>query len=546
MKKLLLLLLIPLNLFSQIDISGTVIDSKTKEPLPYASLYIVGTNKGTIANSEGAFRFKHIASEEDEITFSYVGYKKKKIQIKQLKSVNKIQLQKNISHINEVEVGGYSQKYLAKLLFKAKLGLTKSKNEIVNAKSFAKIFSTQNDTLDVELFQAFYASEMNKYEIKENTFKNAKILVDNVYGVSVSSLDIFDYFIRSINFLYIEDVNTFSNPNTTVLTTGDLRYISNSNNCQKRNKYISFQNPMLYKGSGAIVKKFNLDAEQIDANLIKVNYTSKQDKSQKGSFIIHTETKQVYDFSLLSKYTENPPLYFVDNTHHIDSLFLEYRVKFDDKKHPNLFKLNFEYFFKDSLHKTNNIESEAELLVYDFNNSFGAPVYNFNRDVYSNDYFLADITPVNQKLWDIEPQILKSQRQGNFVDNKSVMYEYISNDLIENWSEDWKPDLKKVQLFKSLNEVFNIETMIFYDAYKSDGKHYVETAALIDYKKTYWSTQPDLTLIKKVFDLTAEFAEILKKELSNEPDKSKFAHIYDSNWNEFQYRKKKLIENHMN
>jgi hypothetical protein len=54
-----------------------------------------------------------------------------------------------------------------------------------------------------------------------------------------------------------------------------------------------------------------------------------------------------------------------------------------------------------------------------------------------------------------------------------------------------------------------------------------------------------MLLIKKVFSLTAEYAEILKKELSKEQDVSKYSQIYDANWMEFHREKKKLIDDYL-
>lgn len=59
-----------------IHLSGLVIDSKTKETLPYAHLLIRDTGAGTITNMDGKFDFKiSYQLVGEEIHFSFLGYK---------------------------------------------------------------------------------------------------------------------------------------------------------------------------------------------------------------------------------------------------------------------------------------------------------------------------------------------------------------------------------------------------------------------------------------------------------------------------------------
>jgi len=60
--------------FTQFDITGVIRDSKTKEPLPNAGIYIQELSKGTVADGEGKFILKNIPSGNHKIKFSYLGY----------------------------------------------------------------------------------------------------------------------------------------------------------------------------------------------------------------------------------------------------------------------------------------------------------------------------------------------------------------------------------------------------------------------------------------------------------------------------------------
>lgn len=85
---------------------GTVYDSKTNDPLVFATLAVEGTHIATVSNSEGEFTFK-IPNEyaEGNILISYIGYKKKAIPIKSLQlEGNVIKLEMTTVPLVEVSV----------------------------------------------------------------------------------------------------------------------------------------------------------------------------------------------------------------------------------------------------------------------------------------------------------------------------------------------------------------------------------------------------------------------------------------------------------
>ncbi len=80
MRTLLLLLsiFISVDLYAQeafISVEGKIIDNRSKEPIPYASVYLKGRSIGTTTNHDGRFLF-HIPSEfsNDTLVISMIGY----------------------------------------------------------------------------------------------------------------------------------------------------------------------------------------------------------------------------------------------------------------------------------------------------------------------------------------------------------------------------------------------------------------------------------------------------------------------------------------
>ena len=56
-------------------IKGVVLDSDSKEPLPYVNIWIKGTTTGSITNINGEFSIDQEFSSDDIIVFSFLGYK---------------------------------------------------------------------------------------------------------------------------------------------------------------------------------------------------------------------------------------------------------------------------------------------------------------------------------------------------------------------------------------------------------------------------------------------------------------------------------------
>lgn len=95
----LVLFVIPWCIFSQeISVKGTVLDKKTNEPLPGATVLIKGTANGKVADFNGNFELR--ANIGDELLVSYVGYKTLEIVV----SSPSIQvlLESDVSQLDEV------------------------------------------------------------------------------------------------------------------------------------------------------------------------------------------------------------------------------------------------------------------------------------------------------------------------------------------------------------------------------------------------------------------------------------------------------------
>ena len=85
---------------------GKVVDIKSGDPIIFASIFLAGTNIGTVSNSEGEFLIKiPMFLENSLIGFSSIGYKNIEIPVNQLKPEdNLIELEPNPIPIEEVTI----------------------------------------------------------------------------------------------------------------------------------------------------------------------------------------------------------------------------------------------------------------------------------------------------------------------------------------------------------------------------------------------------------------------------------------------------------
>lgn len=103
---LFLIIIIPFSCFSQQErsISGIVLDGKTNEPLPSASIRIKGTRQGAITNFDGKFQYKIKTKKKIEniiLTINFIGFKSKDIKIGNT-SYFVIKLTEDVANLDEI------------------------------------------------------------------------------------------------------------------------------------------------------------------------------------------------------------------------------------------------------------------------------------------------------------------------------------------------------------------------------------------------------------------------------------------------------------
>lgn len=149
-------------------INGKVVESKSGEPIEYASVRLDGTTIGTLTNEKGQFRLTN-KGNENQIIVALMGYVTKRISVKAGETSNiVVKLESEGVQLSEVIVNPEKQKYSKKnnpaVELIKKVIANKYKNTIVN----------QSYYMDEEYDRTLFA--VNEYEKDKGLLKNMKFL----------------------------------------------------------------------------------------------------------------------------------------------------------------------------------------------------------------------------------------------------------------------------------------------------------------------------------------------------------------------------------
>ena len=87
------------------DVSGTVIDGATGQPLPGANVSVKGTTTGTTTGMDGAYELT-VPGPEAVLVYSFVGYQRQEVTVGDQEVID-VTLQEDVEQLDEVVVVGY-------------------------------------------------------------------------------------------------------------------------------------------------------------------------------------------------------------------------------------------------------------------------------------------------------------------------------------------------------------------------------------------------------------------------------------------------------
>jgi hypothetical protein len=165
-------------------IRGKVIDSKTSQPVPYATVHLKKAQVGVISNAEGDFRIlNNPGFQSDSLIVSCIGFHRLSLAFSVMKTagMNNLKLVPNIYSLNEVRVTARKKRLSPELIIARALRNIKNNNPI---KPFSYVsyyrdyqkdssnYLNLNEAIIQTLDKGFaYSSDSNRYRLldfKEN------------------------------------------------------------------------------------------------------------------------------------------------------------------------------------------------------------------------------------------------------------------------------------------------------------------------------------------------------------------------------------------
>ncbi|WP_161991959.1 carboxypeptidase-like regulatory domain-containing protein [Flagellimonas algicola] len=175
------------------EISGLVLDSKTREPITGASVYYDGSAVGTITDLDGNFQIPALLGSNAVLVIRHLGYKTRKLVPLQGKSLLRIVLSEEAESLDEIIVTAdpFSRKQKLKVFRLEFLGDTKGgkNSSIVNEEDVRLFFNTYNNTLTAHserplIVQNDYLGYRISFEIEQFKiyFKSTSLKrIDNIF-----------------------------------------------------------------------------------------------------------------------------------------------------------------------------------------------------------------------------------------------------------------------------------------------------------------------------------------------------------------------------
>lgn len=182
-----------INCFSQIKISGKIVDERTNEGIAGASIYLNNSSCGTQTDADGKFKLSCSTTETAEIVFSHISYEKKIMVVEQGKGENlTISLKAKQNNLNEVVIRAKQSK--ADVL----------KWMDVFLQNFIGNYDKTSRHCKIKNAEVLYFS-FNRQENKLMAYASAPLSIENSYiGYKIKvELDKFEYNFNTNQVLYV-------------------------------------------------------------------------------------------------------------------------------------------------------------------------------------------------------------------------------------------------------------------------------------------------------------------------------------------------------
>ena len=381
--------------FSRTMIQGSVKDAETNEELPWCSISVKGTGKGSITNSEGTFTIA-VYIPGDTLLFSYIGYKPLEIPSFVVSRKRTVFLERTGIQLEELTVHADND-YLCDILDRCRRNILKNKRCRV-AKVYYGI-ETQTEEQPIEMLECYYNGYLKGSFIENMLFRNGRI--------GLAEMDQ-RYFLTLNSSLAISRID---------LVRQDPDYPSNPLQFTKKR----------------LKKMFSLTMEPGENGMYRIGFQPLEEVRShfSGEMWIDRKSFSLVKIDLTIDDAVHHPFVPIFKIDRLSQVYIKISQTFkNDCSNSVPDHINFSYHFSYKSVRENpgsmtpsviqrEITTQGVLCFYDYDDPFIIP--RFEYDANYDDYRKMSVIPFNKTFWDNANMLILTEKQkesiGFFADN---------------------------------------------------------------------------------------------------------------------------------
>lgn len=363
-----------IKVFSQTTVSGTIVNSETGEPVPYAYVMKKTVNRGAITNEDGYFELA--CDEGDTLVISFVSFDKLVVPYTYFQENKMGFLKPSDNELAKVDV--FADFDFLYTLFEESRKKLRQADHLTSKTYFA--LETTAHGIPVELLECYYNAEIGPSGIDNLSLKNGRIGMSQV------------------------DETYYASLNTTAIIS-DYRLLNKRDN--------AFPTNPLQLSKTRLKKEYDLKLVAFEGGVYKIRFNPQSDhESLFNAFVwIDKKSEQIVRVDLFQENLEKHPFVTLDPGHKMDSLNFAISYTFSNDARQSLDKIEFDYDLRyNNGMQIRTMESGGVFLFFQKDAAFDLPYYSETSHQLS-DYDKIVSQPYNAHFWDYN-EILSPSRKA--------------------------------------------------------------------------------------------------------------------------------------